>query len=168
MPIGRVVSHHRHPSLVLLMERAAKEWKGCTLLLIAQLVAAAASGAQAQPLKEKQIQARQEAELAKDVEYTNKTCGSEFTVRFDWSAVPAGALETFSAEGYRDAALEGIRRVCTDAPGKEAVKQSIKHMTCSFGGERTISLKEGSLDYTINFDSVNDADFVYAYLMNNL
>jgi len=41
-------------------------------------------------------------------------------------------------------------------------------MTCGFGRERTISLKEGSLDYTINFDSVNDADFVYAYLVNNL
>ena len=134
-------------------------------MLIALL---AATGTQAQSLKEKQIQARQEAELAKDVEYTNKTCGSELAVRFDWSAVPAGALEKFSAEGYCDAALEGIRRVCTDALGKTAVKQRIKNMTCGFGRERAISLKDGSLDYIINFDSVNDADFVYAYLTSNL
>jgi hypothetical protein len=150
------------------MEEAAMASKGYFLMLIPLLAAAGAAGTQAQSPKGKQIQARQEAELVKDVEYTNKTCGSEFTVRFDWSAVPAGALERFSAEGYCDAALEGIRRGCTDALGKDAVKQRIKSMTCGFGRERAISLKEGSLDYTINFDSVNDADFVYAYLLNNL
>jgi hypothetical protein len=149
------------------MEEAAMKTKGYFLVLIPLLAAAGASGALAQSPK-KEIQARQEAELAKDVEHTNKTCGSELTVRFDWSAVPAGALERFSAEGYCDAALEGVRRVCTDALGKDAVKQHIKSMTCGFGRERAISLKEGSLDYTINFDSVNDADFVYVYLMNNL
>jgi len=147
------------------MEGAAMQFKDYTFMLIALL---AATGTQAQSLKEKQIQARQEAELAKDVEYTNKTCGSEITVRFDWSAVPPGALDKFSAEGYCDAALEGIRRVCTDAPGKDAVKQRLKNITCGFGHERAISLKEGLLAYTINFDSVNDADFVYAYLTNNL
>src|SRR5262249_34053066 len=78
----------------------------------------------------KQIQERQEAELAKDVEYTNKTCGSGLTVQLDWSAAPVNELEKFSAEGYCDAALEGVRRICTDAPGKDAVKQGIKHITC--------------------------------------
>ena len=116
----------------------------------------------------KQIQERQEAELAKDVEYTNKTCGSGLTVQLDWSAAPVNELEKFSAEGYCDAALEGVRRICTDAPGKDAVKQGIKHITCGFGRERSISLRDGSLDYRIHFDSVNDADFVYAYLLNNL
>ena len=144
------------------------ESMGYSLMLIALLVAISASSTHGQSLKEKQIRARQEAELAKDIEFTNKTCASEFSVKFDWSAVPADALEKFSAEGYCDAALEGIRRVCTDAPGKDAVKQNIKTMTCGFGRERAISLKEGSLDYTINFASVNDADFVYAYLVNNL
>jgi hypothetical protein len=164
MPSGGATSHRRRPP-VLAIEGAAMHSKGYTCVLIALL---AATGTQAQSLKERQIQARQEAGLAKDVEYTNKTCGSEFAVRFDWSAVPAGALDKFSAEGYCDAALEGIRRVCTDAPGKDAVKQRIKNMTCGFGRERAISLKDGSLDYIINFDSVNDADFVYAYLTNNL
>ena len=118
--------------------------------------------------KEKQIQPEQEAAIATNVERTNKICGSGFTVKFDWTAVPAGALKEFSAAGYCDAALEGIRRVCDDALGKDAVKQKIKSMTCGFGGERSISLKDGSLAYTINFNSANDADFVYAYLQSNL
>ena len=118
--------------------------------------------------REKQIQPEQEAAIATNVERTNKICGSGFTVKFDWTAVPAGALKEFSAAGYCDAALEGIRRVCEEALGKDTVKQKIKSMTCGFGGERSISLKDGSLAYTINFNSTNDADFVYAYLQSNL
>src|SRR6185295_12474620 len=118
--------------------------------------------------REKQIQPEQEAELARNVEHTTKKCGSGFTVKFDWTGVRADALKEFSASGYCDAALEGIRRVCDDALGKDAVKQKIKSMTCGFGGERSILLKDGSLAYTINFNSTNDADFVYAYLQNNL
>jgi hypothetical protein len=125
-------------------------------------VAAAASA------KEKQIQPEEEAALAKNVERTNKICGSGFTVKFDWTGVPADALKEFSAVGYCDAALEGIRRVCDDALGKDTVKQKIKSVTCGFGGERSISLKDGSLAYTINFNSANDADFVYAYIQSNL
>ena len=118
--------------------------------------------------KEKQIQPEQEAALAKNVERTTEKCGSGFTVKFDWTGIAASALKEFSASGYCDAALEGIRRVCDDALGKDAVKQKIKSMTCAFGGERAISLKDGSLAYTISFKSTNDADFVYAYLQNNL
>jgi hypothetical protein len=118
--------------------------------------------------REKQIQPEQEAALAKNVEQTIEKCGSGLTVKFDWTGVPAGALKEFSASGYCDAALEGIRRVCDDALGKDAVKQKIKSMTCGFGGERAISLKDGSLAYTINFSATNNADFVYAYLQNNL
>ena len=122
----------------------------------------------AAPAKEKQIQPQQEATLAKNAEQTNKKCESGFTVKFDWTGLPAGALKEFSAAGYCDAALEGIRRVCEEALGKDTVKQKIKSMTCGFGGERSITLKDGSLAYTINFNSTNDADFVYAYLQNNL
>jgi hypothetical protein len=124
--------------------------------------------ATASATREKQLQPEQEAALAKNVEQTVKKCGSAFTVKFDWTSVPAGALKEFSASGYCDAALEGIRRVCDDALGKDAIKQKIKSMTCGFGGERSISLKDGSLAYTINFSSTNDADFVYAYLTNTL
>jgi hypothetical protein len=126
-----------------------------------EVAAAAATG-------EEQIRPEQEAALAKDVERTNKKCGSGFTVKFDWTGLSPGALKGFSAAGYCDAALEGIRRVCDDEIGKDPVKRKIKSMTCGFGGERSISLKDGSLAYTINFNSANDADFVYAYLQNNL
>jgi len=127
-----------------------------------------AGEAVAEAIKERQIQPEQEAALTKNVERTNKKCGSGFTAKFDWAGLPSGALKEFSAAGYCGAALDGIERVCEDALGKDAVKQKIKSMTCRFGGERSISLKDGSLGYTINFNSSNDADFVYGYLQSNL
>jgi len=62
----------------------------------------------------------------------------------------------------------GIRQVCGNAAGKAAVKEKIRRMTCGFGAERTISLKDGELIYKINFNSSNDFDFVYNYLQHNL
>jgi hypothetical protein len=118
--------------------------------------------------REKQIQPEQEMAVARDAGLTNKKCGSDFTAKFDWTGLPADALKEHSASGFCGAALEGIRRVCEDALGKDAVKKKVKSMTCGFGEERAIALKDGSLSYTINFNSVNDADFVYAYLQNNL
>ena len=127
-----------------------------------------AEEAAAEAIKARQIQPEQEAALTSNVERTNKKCGSGLTAKFDWTGLPSGALKEFSAAGYCGAALDGIERVCEDALGKDAVKQKIKSMTCRFGGERSISLKDGSLGYTIDFNSSNDADFVYAYLQSNL
>ncbi len=77
-------------------------------------------------------------------------------------------LSAYSASAWCEAALEGIRRVCSDAPGKEAVKEQIKSLTCGFGPERSISLKDGVVDYKISFKSSNDADFVFEALENAL
>jgi hypothetical protein len=121
-----------------------------------------------QSLKVGQIQAGQETELAEDAASTNKACGSNFSVKFDWAAAPNADLEHYSAEGYCDSALSAVRSICNDVAGRDAVKQKIKRMTCGFAGQRTIALKDGALDYNINFSSVNDYDFVVEYLRNNL
>jgi hypothetical protein len=121
-----------------------------------------------QSLKVGQIRGREEAELAEDAASTNHACGSNFSVKFDWTAAPNADLERYSAEGYCDNALSAVRRICNDVAGRDAVKQRIKRMTCGFGGNRTIALKDGALDYKINFSSVNDYDFVVEYLRNNL
>ena len=124
--------------------------------------------ADAQSTTLQNIKQRNEAALIKDIEYTNKVCESNLTVKFNWTAVQEAALKHYSAEGYCGAALEGIRRVCVDKAGKDAVRQQIKSVTCGFGPERAISLKNGSVDYKINFNSANDGDFVSEYLQNQL
>ena len=113
--------------------------------------------------------ASETADLNKDVKLTNKSCQSSLTATFDWSAVPsADELAKYSPEGYCNAALEGIQRVCSDQLGKDAVQKQIKKVTCGFATSRQVELKDGTLDYKINFNSANDADYVFEYLQNQL
>jgi hypothetical protein len=135
---------------------------------IAMLVVLGMAAAGAQSLKIRQRMASQAADLVKDADYTNKACGTTLAVKFDWAGAPEQDLLKYSPEGYCSAALEGIQRVCGDAIGKDAVKQKIKSVTCGFGASRTIALKDGVVDYKINFNSYNDADFVYEYLQEQL
>jgi len=123
----------------------------------------------AQSLKEKEYFAEQEKYLAGEVTSTNERCGISLTAKFDWLKPPAPEeRKIYSAYGYCGAALEATRRVCDSEVGKEAVKQKIKSLTCSFGPKRTVVLKDGTIDYEVNFNSSNDADYVFEYLQNNL
>jgi hypothetical protein len=134
----------------------------------AALVALVAA-AQAQSPKIQQRMTSETADLIKDVKLTNKACQSSLTATFDWStAPPTDALMKYSSESYCNAALEGIQRVCSDQLGKDAIKKQIKKVACGFATSRQVELKQGTLDYKIDFNSVNDADFVFEYLQNQL
>jgi hypothetical protein len=120
-----------------------------------------------QSLKERQYFAEQERELAKEVSLANEQCGTSVAVKIDWSGMPAdrGGAVPYA---YCKAVLDGMRRVCEDPMGKDAVKQKIKTITCGFAPERSISLKDGAIDYKIKFRSGNDAAYAFEYLQNNL
>jgi hypothetical protein len=125
--------------------------------------------AQAQSLKIRQLMAAYTRDVAQDAEHTSRSCDTNLSVTFDWADAPFNDLLKYSASGYCGSALEAIRRVCGDRIGKDAVKTRIKTVSCGFAASRTIDLKnDGTLDYKIHFDSVNDADFVFEYLQNNL
>jgi hypothetical protein len=133
------------------------------------LIGIGATNVQAQSLKDKEYFAKQEESLAKEVASTNKKCGSSVTAKFDWSTPPAAEDRgKYSAYSYCGAALEGMRKVCDSGAGKEAVKEKIKSLTCGFGQKREVALKDGTVDYKIEFKSSNDADYVSEYLKNNL
>src|SRR5262245_36162079 len=98
---------------------------------------ACATTVHSQSLKERQYFAEQERELAKEVSLANERCETSVAVKIDWSAMPAdrGGAVPYA---YCRAVLDGIRRVCEDPMGKDAVKQKIKTVTCGFGPERSI------------------------------
>jgi hypothetical protein len=127
------------------------------------------SVAVAQSLKDKEYFTDQEKYLANEVTSTNERCGNSLTAKFDWTKPPTpDERKTYSAYGYCSAVLEAMRRVCDSPAGKDAVKQKVKSLTCGFGPQRTIALKDGAIDYKVNFNSSNDADYVFEYLQNNL
>jgi len=136
-----------------------------TIAAFAVLSPAAASS---EPLTLRERMASQEARLIRDAGETNKVCGTSLEVKFDWAGVKEDDLSTYSAEGYCDAALEGIRQVCGDPAGKDAVREKIKSVTCGFGASREIALKDGAVSYKINFNSTNDSAYVYEALENAL
>jgi hypothetical protein len=142
----------------------AAYWIGTSAALAVLCPAAASS----EPPTLRERMASQEARLIGDTDGTNKVCGTSLEVKFDWAGVKEDDLSKYSAEGYCDAALEGIRQVCGDPAGKDAVREKIKSVTCGFGTSREIALKDGAVDYKINFNSKNDAAFVYEALENAL
>ena len=123
----------------------------------------------AQSLKDKEYFADQEKSLAGEVTTTNERCGNSLTAKFDWSKPPAPEDRKInSAYGYCSEALAAMRRVCDAQAGKEAVKQKVKSLTCSFGPKRTVALKDGTIDYEVNFNTSNNVDYVFEYLQGNL
>jgi len=124
----------------------------------------------AQSLKDKEYFASEEKYLAEEVSFTNQRCDINLVAKFDWSTPPKPEERTAnSAHGYCKEVLEGVRRVCDSSQaGKDAVKEKIKNLTCGFGHQRSIALKNGGIDFKISFGSANNADFVFEYLQNNL
>lgn len=136
--------------------------------LIALMAAIGATAAYAQSLKMKQREASEAEDLVKDAKNLNESCGTEITVKFDWTGAKEDLITAKSPESYCDGMLAGVRRVCDDPTGKAAVKEKVKTISCGFGAERKMSLKNGAIDYTIDFKSSNDGDFSYEFLQNNL
>jgi hypothetical protein len=132
------------------------------------LAAAALTSANAQSLKVRQGMAEQEKMLVENVNHLNKICGATIAVKIDWKDAPVADLAKYSTSSYCAAALEGIRHTCENDLGKDAVQKQIKSVTCGFGSERSITMKDGAVDYKINFSSYNDADFVHEFMQNNL
>jgi hypothetical protein len=140
-------------------------------IVICSTAANAQSPTQSPTLKDKEYYAGQDKYLADKVPYLNEKCGTNLAVKIDWSTPPAPEDRgTYSAYGHCEAALDGVRRVCEMSPaGKDAIKQKIKSVTCGFGPKRSVVLKDGAVDYKVNFkQSSNDADYVFEYLQNNL
>lgn len=137
--------------------------------LAAILMGIGATHAAGQSLKDKQYFAAQEEALAKKAAFTSEKCATIVSAKFDWSSPPTPERRaTHSASGYCEPTLEAMRRICEGSQaGKDAIKQ-IKSVTCGFGAERSVALKDGAVSYTINFKSSNDADYVFEYLQNNL
>jgi len=135
--------------------------------LIVLFTVAGAATVHSQSLKERQYFAEQEQELAKEVSSANQRCETNVVANFDWSGMPPDRQGAIPYR-YCRAVLVGMQRVCENPLGKDAVKQKIKTITCGFGPERSIILKDGAIDYKIKFESANDAAYVVEYLENNL
>jgi hypothetical protein len=113
---------------------------------------------------------RQSEQLVEDAALTNKACGTQMPIAIDWRHAPVDQLGQYSVSGYCDNMLYSVRRLCEESAGQKTVQAKVKAVSCGFdaSGARTLALHDGLLDYKIDFNSSNDADFAWEYLQNNL
>jgi hypothetical protein len=117
----------------------------------------------------------QEKDLAGDIKALNKICESNIDVKLDWTAVPAewsanpNSSSAAKPRYHCRRALGGIEGIClSNALGRNAVQRQVKSVTCGFGAEPSILLKDGALDIKMNFDEEPDGRFVARYLHDHL
>jgi hypothetical protein len=128
-----------------------------------------AGAAQAQSSKPQDRNSRETAAFTGQMNSLNRECGTSITASFDWTGADEKDLSEYSAGGWCGDAMDAIKRVCDDAPGKQAVQEKIKHLTCGFGQPRTLSLKDGgTVEYKMDFKAYNNGDFLFEALENAL
>lgn len=138
-------------------------------VLVAMLMAMSLSqSASAESLADKKANGEATAKIAKEIERTNKLCGTEISGSIDfasWRVPEASGIGL----GHCNFGLEQIQKVCADADGKKAVQEKIKSYVCKFEGksDRKVVLGAGVLTYTADKKILLD-DFVKAYLMKTL
>ena len=128
-------------------------------LCFALTTATFATGALAGPkltLKEKRIKKKVEKELKEELADTNKKCGTKIKVEVDWTSFKkanaiAGTLTRIaSACEY---SLKEVSSVCRDDDGKEAIKDGVKKIVCTYKKEENQklipSVKKGVLTHRV-------------------
>ena len=136
----------------------------CVTLLAGITLAKTAS---AENLAEKRKHKEQMEYLQKEIDYTNEKCGVKITGSIDWTGSVLEDFDKYSGYGYCEEALSALESVCEDQDGKDAVKEKVKTFVCKFG-KREVTLKEGTLTWSAEWESSNNADFVKEYLMKAL
>jgi hypothetical protein len=99
---------------------------------------------------------------------TNEKCGSNLSARYDRTGLPLDMLKDGYASSHCERAIEGIQRVCEDAAGRKAVTKVVKTIVCHYKVPRSAELKDGVLDYYMDFTSFNDAITIFEYLQGKL
>jgi len=109
-----------------------------------------------------------EESIAKAAARINDRCQSSIRVRFDWNRIPSVTTSNRAPLGYCEHVLDATERVCVDAAGKDAVRKGITTIVCSFAAGRSVSLKQGVLEFNSDFKASDDRSFIFDYLQSHL
>ncbi len=109
-----------------------------------------------------------EDNIARAAARINGLCQSSIRVRFDWSRIPSVTTSNQRPLGFCEHVLDATERVCVDAAGKAAVRQGISSIVCSFAADRSISLRQGVLEFKSDFNASDDRSFIFQYLQSHL
>jgi len=138
----------------------------CATLAVVLLAAASSAGAQS--LKARQFQAKEDDHLARSVADVTTRCDAPISAKIDWSTTQQDEPGTHSPSGLCGGALDAIGSLCGEPLAKEAIQKGVKALICKMGGPRALTLQDGTLTYTIDYDAANNDDFIKDYLKGHL
>jgi len=138
-----------------------------TLALATAAALAIAGTAAGQSLKARQFQSEQETHLAASLAVANQRCQARILATIDWTAFAQDEPGTATPSGYCEDALAALGSLCGDQLAKEAIQQAVKSLMCT-KGLRNLTLKDGTLTYTIEYGATDNEDFVKEFLRNHL
>ena len=95
-------------------------------------------------------------------------CDGSFKARIDWTTVSPLQTHRYSPADACGAALQAIEEMCQNPEGKERVAKEIKSVICTTSAQPSIEMHGGTLVYTIDWQSAEPGQRVYAWLAAHL
>lgn len=125
----------------------------------------------AQSLLEKREAQQQMDNIKDDMESMNKKCDAKMTFKYDLKSF--GDKKTwheYSPSSRCVSLVNALFSICDTPDGKEAVKKNIKELTCNFGGagKRAFKKAGNKLNYTVDWGSANDQEFLKGEIEKSL
>ena len=133
-------------------------------LLLALLVAPAALADGEESVE----QAREELALQKKAQELQDACGVVPTTSIAWKSFPSDSGK-YSISGYCGAALDDLRQHCDGKSKKKVIQQSLKGLTCTYGGKdkRGLTVAGGHVTFTLDFEAANNDAFARKELLRS-
>ncbi len=134
-----------------------------------------ATSAQAESLEEKEKWDRQSHFMIDPIEDANRMCGLDkkngFTHAWDKASFAGQDPEAHSWNGFCGAVFDRMNVMCRDTPSsKPIITTNIKKVVCRYGGKGKfgLSLANGTLTYTMDWDESHADDKIEAFLKKSL
>ena len=141
-------------------------------LITGILILSSMFGALAYAEDEMVERAKNEADMKKIGDEMNVACESSIRVTIDWDSFAKSDWRDYSVSSYCGAPVETLAEFCAAKKGasKAHIREKIKSITCSYGGEgkRALNIERGDISNIVDFKAYNLNDFVHAALIEKL
>ncbi len=116
--------------------------------------------------------AQTEADLQQVSREMNAACGTSVSVKIDWDSFAKSEWRDYSISSFCGAPAQTLADFCAAGEGavKAYVRETIKRITCAYGGEgrRELLIDNGEIRNVVDFKAYNLNDFVRAALVEKL
>lgn len=83
----------------------------------------------------------EEEGIGRDVELTNRACGSRLTLQVDWDALGEKTQKSLAVRSPCDEILSALRQFCAEEPVREVVQKHLKEVRCRVEADDRVTLR---------------------------